>query len=138
MEEHRSGSVPGSYWVIAVIGLLWNGLGAYLYTLSNLGDPSVTAGAPPELLDYIANMPVWAHAGWAFGIWGSLAGSLLMLARSRHAVGAFVVSALGAVVSYAAQAMAGVLTLAQPLVILAVIAFLWWYCRRAAGLGFLR
>lgn len=138
MEEHSGGSVPGSYWVTATIGLLWNGFGAYLYTLSNLGDPSVTAGAPPEMLDYIANMPVWAHAGWAFGIWGSLAGSLLMLARSRRPVGAFVVSALGALASFAAQAMAGVLTLAQPLVILAVIAFLWWYCRRAVVLGILR
>ncbi len=138
MENQLASPVPGSYWVTATLGLLWNGFGAYLYTLANLGDPSVTAGASPAMVDYIARMPVWAHAGWAVGIWGSLAGSLLMLARSRHAVTAFVVSALGALVSYAAQAMAGVLTLAQPVVILAVIAFQWWYCRRAVVLGFLR
>ena len=90
------------------------------------------------MLDYIAHMPVWAHAGWAFGIWGSFAGSVLMLLRYRHAVSAFLVSILGALVSYAAQAMAGVLTPAEPIMILVVITFLWWYCRRAATQRVLR
>lgn len=138
MEEQTGRAVPGSYWVVAVLGTLWNSFGAYLYTMSNLGDPSVTQGAPPAMLDYIAHMPVWAHTGWAFGIWGSFAGSVLMLLRKRHAVTAFLISILGALVSYAAQAMAGVLTVAEPAIILTVIVFFWWYCRRAAGQGVLQ
>lgn len=131
-------TVPGSYWVVAVLGLLWNSFGAYLYTMANLGDASVTAGAPPAMQDYIAHMPVWAHAGWAFGIWGSFAGSVLMIVRRRHAVAAFAVSLAGAVASYAAQAIAGVLTPAEPIAICGVILFLWWYSRRAARLNYLR
>ncbi len=138
MEGQTGSAVPGSYWVVAVLGTLWNSFGAYLYTMANLGDASVTAGAPPEMLAYMASMPVWAHAGWAFGIWGSFAGSVLMLLRSRHAVTAFLVSLVGALVSYGAQAMAGVLTPAEPIMILVVILFFWWYCRRAAGQGVLR
>lgn len=138
MEGQTGRAVPGSYWVVAVLGMLWNSFGAYLYTMANLGDTSVTAGAPPEMLAYMAAMPVWAHAGWAFGIWGSFAGSVLMLLRKRHAVTAFLISILGALVSYAAQAMAGVLTPAEPVMILVVILFLWWYSRRAASQGLLR
>lgn len=137
MENPSGKTVSGSYWAVAGLALLWNAFGAYLYTMANLGEPSVTAGAPQEMLDYMAAMPLWAHAGWAIGIWGSLAGALLMLARSRHAVSAFAVSIAGALVSYAAQAMAGVLTLVEPAVILSVIAFQWWYCRRAVALGIL-
>lgn len=138
MNVQTGSTVPASYWVVAVLGMLWNGFGAYLYMLANLGDVSVMAAASPEMQDYAAHMPVWAHAGWAFGIWGSFAGSALMLARSRHAAAAFAVSIAGALVSYGGQAAAGVLTVAPPVTILAVIAFLWWYCRRAARLGTLR
>jgi hypothetical protein len=127
--------VPGSYWAVSVLGALWNAFGGYLYTASNMGDKSVTEGAPPEMLAYIADMPTWAHAGWASGIWGSVLGSVLMLMRSRHAATAFLVSLIGALVSYFAQFQAGVLSPAQPIMILAVILLLWWYCRRAAAQG---
>ena len=130
-------AVPPSFWVIAGISLLWNAFGAYLYVMSNMGDKHLLEGVPPEMLAYLATMPVWAHAGWAFGVWGSFAGSILLLMRSRHAVTAFWVSLLGAIVSYAAQAMAGVLTPAEPIMILAVIGLLLWYSRSALIKGYL-
>lgn len=138
MNEGTPATVGWQFRAVAVIGLLWNSFGAYLYIMTRLGDPAMLAAAPPEMQDYIANMPIWASAGWALGIWGSFFGSVLMMVRSRWAVESFLVSLVGAVVSFAAQGMAGVLEPAQPVVILAVIALLWWYCRRAAVAGLLR
>lgn len=129
---------PLSFWVVAGLSLLWNGFGAYLYTLTNLDDAALLASAPPAMQDYIANMPLWAHIAWALGIWGSLAGSVLLLLRVRHAVAAFAVSLLGAAGSFTAQGLAGVLEPAQPVLILAVIAFLLWYARSAVTAGNLR
>ncbi|GGZ92213.1 hypothetical protein [Novosphingobium arvoryzae] len=129
---------PLSFWVVAGLSLLWNGFGAYLYTLTNLDDAALLASAPPAMQDYIANMPLWAHIAWALGIWGSLAGSVLLLLRVRHAVAAFGVSLLGAAGSFTAQGLAGVLEPAQPVLILAVIAFLLWYARSAVTAGNLR
>ena len=103
-----------------------------------LGLPAMLAAAPPEMQDYIATMPIWASIGWALGIWGSFAGSVLMLLRLRWAVQAFLVSLLGALLSFAGQARAGVLEPAQPAVILIVIGFLLWFCRRAERSGVLR
>ena len=88
--------------------------------------------------DYIADMPMWAHIGWSLGVWGSLLGSVLLLLRSRHALAGFVVSLLGAIASYAAQALAGVLSAAEPIVILAVIAFLLWFSRNSRDQGLLK
>lgn len=127
-----------SFWVVVGVGLLWNSFGAYLYTLTNLGDEALLKSAPPAMRDYVAAMPLWAHAAWALGIWGSLAGSVLMALRSHYAVAAFAVSLIGAIGSFAAQGLAGVLEPAQPILILATIAFLLWYCRRAAALRLLR
>lgn len=61
-----------------------------------------------------------------------------LLLRVRHAVAAFGVSLLGAAGSFTAQGLAGVLEPAQPVLILAVIAFLLWYARSAVTAGNLR
>jgi len=138
MEQTETGKVPASFWVVTGLGLLWNSFGAYLYMMANLGDPAMLEGASPAMRAYVADMPVWAHTGWAVGIWGSLLGSVLMVMRSARASLAFALSAVGALVSFAAQALAGVLELAQPLVVVAVIAMLWRYCRKSSEQGILR
>lgn len=130
--------VPTVYWVVAVLGLLWNCFGAYLYIQTRLSPDVIMAGAPQAIRDYVANMPLWANIGYGLGVWGSFAGSVLMLLRSRHAVTAFILSLVGALVSYLGQFMAGVLEPAQPIMILAVILLLWWYSRRAAAQGILK
>lgn len=126
------------FWIVAVIGFLWNCIGAYFYIQARLDPDAVMSGAPTEMRDYLANMPLWANIGYGFGVWGSFAGSVLMLLRSRRAVAAFGVSLLGAIVSFSGQAMAGVLRPAEPAMILAVIVLLLWYCRSTAAKGYLR
>ncbi|MBN8485720.1 MAG: hypothetical protein J0L50_13200 [Sphingomonadales bacterium] len=137
MNKVAGGSVPTSFWVIAGVGMIWNAIGGYLYTWSKLDPAAALTQASPAMQDYVANMPVWAHLGWSLGIWGSVAGSVLMLVRSRYAVPAFLVSLVGAIVSYAAQAMAGVFEPALSIFIVLVIAFLWHYSRRSAAQGLL-
>ena len=48
---------------------------------------------------YLDEMPIWASAGWGFGVWGSIWGSVLILLRSRHAVTALVASLVGLAVN---------------------------------------
>lgn len=138
METTNAARVPTSFWVIAVIGLLWNSLGAYLYMTARLDPETALAAATPAMRDYFVNQPIWANLGYGLGIWGSFFGSVAMVLRSRHAVGLFLVSLVGAVASHIAQAMAGVLTLPLAITILIVVAFLWHYSRRSAALGILR
>ncbi|MBS3930021.1 MAG: hypothetical protein KGZ65_02230 [Sphingomonadales bacterium] len=130
--------VPPSFWIVTGLGLLWNAFGAYLYLLSKLDPETALAGATPAMRDYVATMPLWAHIGWSLGVWGSALGSVLMLVRSRHAVTAFLVSLLGALVSFGAQARAGVFDAKIGVTVLVVIAFLWWYCRNETAKGILR
>lgn len=137
-ETGASAKVPTSFWAVAVIGFLWNCIGAYFYIMARIDPGAVMGDAPPEMQDYVAHMPLWANIGYGFGIWGSFAGSALMLLRSRHAVTAFAVSFVGAALSFAGQAIAGVLRPAEPALILVVIAALWWYSRRSQAQGILR
>jgi hypothetical protein len=138
MDANSGGKLPASFWVIAVLGLLWNSFGAYLYILARLDPETALAGASPEMRDYVANQPIWANLGYGLGIWGSFLGSVAMVTRKKLAVPLFLASLVGALVSHLGQAMAGVLPLGLTIVIIGVIAFLWWYCRRCVEQGLLR
>lgn len=138
MNGSPAGKLPPSFWVITILGLLWNGFGAYLYLLSKFDLETALTGASPAMRDYVIGQPVWASAAYALGIWGSALGSVLMLLRSRRAVPAFLVSLFGAAISFLAQALAGVLEPALAVFILLVIAFLWNYSRRCQAQGLLR
>lgn len=49
----------------------------------------------PEQLTYFYSFPAWVGAAWALGVWGSVAGSALLLLRSRWAMWAFALSLFG-------------------------------------------
>ncbi|WP_421839210.1 hypothetical protein [Novosphingobium sp.] len=97
---------PVSFWIIAVLSLLWNLFGCYDYLMSKLSPESYFAsmGMNAESAAYMAKLPAWLTAFWALGVWGSLLGSLLLIARSRQAAPAFALSLLGLAVSQLTQA----------------------------------
>lgn len=131
--------VPGHFWAVAAVGLLWNGFGAVDYTMTKLRNPDWIAQIDPAVLARIDAAPVWATAAWALGVWGSFVGAALLLARSRHAVAAFMVSFVAAIVSFGWQFSVGVVsTPILPAVIIAVVAFFWWYAAQMRERGALR
>ncbi|MDE8650867.1 hypothetical protein [Novosphingobium album (ex Liu et al. 2023)] len=98
MEETvQSGRVgtPWHLWAVGVVSLLWNAFGCFDYIMTNIRDPAYLAAFPPEMMQMIDEFPIWTMAAWACGVWGALAGSLLLLLRSRFAVHAFALSLLG-------------------------------------------
>lgn len=90
---------PMHLWIVGALSLLWNSFGCYDYFMTQTRNAAYLAQFPPEVLTIIDSFPVWASAAWAFGVWGSLAGSVLLLLRSRHAVTAFAVSLAGLAIS---------------------------------------
>jgi hypothetical protein len=92
MRSNSAGHTPASFWIITLVSLLWHALGVYDFIMTGMRDSAYLANFPPELVDYLDAMPVWALAAWALTVGGALAGSLLLLLRSRFAVEAFVLS----------------------------------------------
>lgn len=139
---------PGHLWAVGAISLLWNAFGCFDYTMTKL-DP---AGYMKSMdmgdveIAYMQGLPAWLSVFWALGVWGSLAGSVLLLLRSRHAVTAFAVSLLGLVVSqgyqFADAAMPASMNSPAMLGVSAVIwislLFFLWYSTRMKAAGVLR
>lgn len=86
---------PVHLWLVGTLSLLWNAFGAFDYVMTKTHNAAYLAGFTVEQRAYFDSFPTVMVSLWAFGVWGALAGALLLLARSRHAVAAFAVSLAG-------------------------------------------
>lgn len=90
---------PTHLWVVGVLALLWNLMGAFDYVATQYGFEAYMSQFTPEQLAYFQGFPAWAVAGWAIAVWSGVAGAVGLLLRRRWAVAAFGLSLLGMVVS---------------------------------------
>jgi hypothetical protein len=135
---------PVHLWIVGVLSLLWNLMGAFDYLATHLRLDFYMSQFSEEQLAYFYGFPAWAVAGWAFGVWGALVGSIGLLLRRRWSVWAFAASLAGMVVtsiytfavSNGAEMMSGGET-AFTVVIWVVAIFLLLYARAQANRGVL-
>ena len=99
MNEMKTGEArpktPVHLWIVGVVSLLWNCMGAFDYLATKLELESYMSQFSPEQLEYFYSFPSWMTAFWAFGVWGALAGSIGLLLRKKWAFYAFAVSVGG-------------------------------------------
>jgi hypothetical protein len=146
MQHAVSARTPVHVWIVGILATLWNGYACYEYLMTNLKNAAFLAQMPADQVAYMNGLPAWLTAFWALGVWGGLAGGLLLLIRSRYAVLAFGLSLIGAVVGLGYQMFmtdrpasmtAGMMGLI-PWVIIIVCAALFLYARAQAAKGVLR
>lgn len=135
---------PWHLWLVAAVAILWNGYGGYDYVMSHLEGEAYyrQMGMTEAQIAFMASYPSWMHAVWAVGVWGSVAGSVLLMLRSRFAFPAFVLSFGGFLgsVAYAALAPGGMAAMgvAMPIIITAGCLFFIWYSQAMTKAGVLR
>lgn len=98
-ERGVGGKTPLHLWVVGVLALLWNLIGAFDYLATQLELESYMSQFTQEQLDYFYGFPKWATSVWAIAVWGSVVGSVGLLLRRRWAVWAFAVALVGLVLS---------------------------------------
>lgn len=90
---------PVHLWIVGVIALLWNAMGAMDYLMTEMRNESYMAKFSQEQLDYYYAFPSWLVAAWAIAVWGGLLGSVLLLLRKKLATPVFLVSLVAMVVT---------------------------------------
>jgi len=138
--------MPAHLWIVGILSLLWSAMGCFDYLMTVTSNQTYLGKMPADQIAYLNSLPTWLTGAWAIGVWGGLLGSLLLLMRSRHAVLAFGLSLVAAVIAmgyemFATQQPAsmtsGVMAV-MPWVVLAVCAFLLWYAWTMERKGVLR
>jgi hypothetical protein len=86
---------PRHLWVVGVLALLWNAIGAFDYAATQLRYEPYMSQFSPEQLAYFYSFPAWSVAAWAVAVWFSLLGSLGLLLRRAWAVWLFGIAIVG-------------------------------------------
>src|SRR5699024_8950865 len=92
MTEATVSRAPIHFWIVAVLAVLWNAVGAFDFLATQLQIESYMSAFSEEQLAFFYGIPAWALVTWGIATWGALLGSLAMLVRLRWAWNLFVLS----------------------------------------------
>jgi hypothetical protein len=96
----QSKGVPVWFWVVAVLSLLWEAIGCFMYVQQMSMSADQFAGLPQAQQDVWTQTPGWAVAAYAVAVWSGLAGAIGLLLRKAWSRAFFVLSLLGIVVQF--------------------------------------
>ncbi|MGJ3231697.1 MAG: hypothetical protein ACFE0P_07860 [Oceanicaulis sp.] len=135
---------PIWFYIVGVVAVLWNAMGALDYTMTKLQNEAYLAGFSEAQSAYFTGFPAWYTAIWAIAVWSALAASLLLLVRRKLAAPVFLVSLGFFLISAAylygftpAMEMMGAGGAVFSVVIFASLVFFWWFSRFSAARGWL-
>jgi hypothetical protein len=144
MNEPAAG-VPRHLWIVGALSLLWNAVGAFDYSATQLRLESYMSQFTPEQLAYFYGFPAWAVGAWAIAVWSSLLGSLGLLLRKNWTVALFGIAIAGMAVTTIYNfvltdglSMMGIGGLVFSAVIWLIALCLFFYARAMAQRGVLR
>ena len=93
MSDVINGKPPVSFWIIAVVALVWNLIGLFMYYSSVTVTPEqLKAAYSPEQLAAIEATPVWVTSAFAMATTFGVIASIVLLLRKALAFLLFVVS----------------------------------------------
>lgn len=137
MPESNRSKAPWHLWLIGVIALIWNAMGAFDYYMSQSKNEAYMKMFTPEQLEFFYSFPSWSVALWAIAVWGGVLGCILLLLRKKSAVCVFLVSLICMVINTiylygftnGMEVMGGLFEFAFSAAIILVAVFLYFYSR---------
>lgn len=94
MAQAPAGKAPRTFYIVGVLALLWNLVGAFDYVMTETRNPAYMAQFSPEQLEFFYGFPAWLIGLWALAVWGGVFGTVLLLMRRKLAVHVFLISFL--------------------------------------------
>lgn len=131
MEGHltdlqASAEPPGWFRLLAVLAIMWEALGCFMYVSQVSVDPSTLPLDQRALWDAT---PAWSIGAYAVAVWVGLVGSILLLLRRRISVPLLLVSLLAVAVQFSALILVPDLSgnISSDMLLLPVVIFIACY-----------
>jgi hypothetical protein len=87
--DNRQVTMPWHLWIVGVLSLHWNGMGAFGYVMTESRSAYCMSSSTTEQLSCFYGLPMWAVTTWALSMWAGGLGSVLRLLRRRWALTVF-------------------------------------------------
>lgn len=144
MNANTANARPKSFWVVAILALLWNLIGTAMFYLQVSMTPEQLAALPAPQREVCEATPAWLYGLFGIAVTGGVLGSLGLLLKKKWAAALFLISLLAVVAQTVATFVVtpawsafGAAGLVMPVIVLAIAIFLWRYSRQAAAKGWL-
>jgi len=125
------------FWIISVIALIWNIIGAMMYLIQAFMTDDMKALLPETEREMYENKPAWATAAFAFAVFAGVFGSIGLLMRKKWATALFIISLLGILIHqvyifFISGAMEGAspLQMVMPVLVTIIGVFLVWFSKK--------
>jgi hypothetical protein len=135
---------PASFWIIAIIALLWNIIGIGSFVMNVMITPEMLEALPEAERELMLSTPVWLKFVYGVAVFSGLLGSILLLMKKASAYRVFLVSLVAILIQMlysilftASMEVYGITALIMPVVVIAIALFLLWYSRLAIKKGWL-
>lgn len=131
---------PIWFWAAAAFGLIWNVYGVYQFmgTFSQTTESLMAAGMTADQAAIYLALPAWITVVFAIGVFGGLAGSVLLMLRKAVAVPVLAVSLAGYIALFSGDYAYGIFEniptqlaiLVFVVVVAAALLALAWFTRK--------
>lgn len=135
-----------SFWIIAGIGLLWNLMGVYNFSLTVSNSATFRAQYTLEQLTVLDAEPSWMHVVFGIGVFTGTLGCIFLLLKKKLAIATFALSLVAVLLQMGYSTFAtdsveifGIgMGIVMPIVIIAVAVFLYYYSKGATQKEWIR
>ncbi len=142
MNQEKKTSVPGWYWVIAAVALLWNLMGCAAFATEIFAQETAMESWTEAQREWAQSIPGWIYFVYGLAVITGLAGSIGLLMRRPWAIRLFAVSLVAVIVQMIySMIIAGGLKVmgasaaVMPALVIVIAAALLWFSANARRRG---
>ncbi|WP_439127631.1 hypothetical protein [Polaribacter sp.] len=128
-----------SFWVIAIIALIWNLMGASAYIFQAfITDEQIAALPEEQKASFLIEYPAWYTALFALAVFVGVLACIFLLLKKKTAYHLFLISGICAIIQqgYLLTTIA-LPSVIMPVMIIVISLFLIWYSKKCAQDGIL-
>ena len=129
---------PIWFWIVSIVGLVWNGMGVNQYLGKAYQTESWKAQYTAEDLAMMADLPAWITAAFAIAVFAGAIGCLALLLRKKWAHGLLVLSLLAVIVQMGYMIAQGMVkNMGMTIAIIVVALLLVWLSKKSKSKGWI-
>jgi len=134
------------FWIIGIIALLWNLMGAMAYLMEAYMPDEARKGMTEAQTNMLDATPAWVTGAFAIAVWGGVLGCIFLLMRKKWAKPVFIISFLAVVartvyyffMTDAASLFDAVQGIVLPIAVVIIAILLIIYTNKSIKKGWLR
>ncbi len=138
--------IPIVFWIIAGIGLVWNLMGLGMFASELMISPDVIEAMDEARRNLYEDSPAWLSIVYGIATICGVLGCILLLLRKKLAVPILLVSLVAVLIQMgysilatnAVEVFGTTQAVIMPLGVIAIGAFLFYYARKSAALGWIK